>query len=218
MNDKGQTNGHANGAGINGSGAIHVEGERRVVPAPPDRVKDLAEGCVRFVERALKVKLDYEVETLSLLDHYVAQGRKEIAQKPELAAVIAHAAGAYLGEVVRRRHASWWSLAAGDDPALWRIELEQVYLSFSPVQMIADALLHGARDEEHGPGEQLELEEEDRDAIAERLAELPAVSEAEFYAPSTRVEVLDIAVEAIRARHLAADEGEQMALTPDDYE
>jgi hypothetical protein len=177
-------------------------------------VKDLAEACVRFVERKLKVKLDYEPETLPLLDHYLAEARGAAGERPEAGALVAHAAGAYLGEVVRRRYPSWWR-ADGDDPGAWRIELETVYLSFSPVELVADAL-HREGDAE--ASERLELEEEDRQAVADRLAELPPVDEDEFYAPSTRLEVIDIAVDAIRARRLAAGEEAEVHLGPEDYE
>jgi len=201
-----------NGAGSNGEGTSQAA-EREVGPAP-DRVRDLADGCVRFVQRALGVTLDYEPETLPLLDHWVAGARREASERPAAAAVVAHAAGAYLGEVVRRRYPSWWR-AEGDDPGAWRIELEPVYLSFSPVQLVTDALFHGEVEGE--PIEQLELDEADRDAVEARLQELPPVAEDEFFAPSTRLEVIDIAVDAIRARRLADGEPEA-SLKPDDYQ
>jgi hypothetical protein len=203
---------NVNGAGLNGShGAGGPPGEA------PAKVRELSEACVRFVERALGVKLDYQAETLSLLDHYIEEGREAARKKPETAALVAHAAGAYFGEVVRRRYASWWR-AEGDDPGEYRIELEPVYLSFSPVQMMADALLRDDEASSDAPSERLELEEEDRAAVADRLAELPPVSEREFYAPSTRLEVIDIAVEAIRARKMAAGEEAEGAFGPEDYE
>jgi hypothetical protein len=102
-----------------------------------------------------------------------------------------------------------------------------VYLSFSPVQLIADAIFRKEEDAaapplaagaEESAGERLELEEEDRQVVADRLAELPPVSEQEFYAPSTRLEVIDIAVEAIRARRMAEHEDADAALRPEDYE
>jgi hypothetical protein len=203
----------SNGAGHNGSGAPRRADEERAEEPPPAQVRDLAEACVRFVQRALGVQLDYEPETLPLLDHYVEQGRQAAAARPEAAAVVAHAAGAYLGEVVRRRYPSWWR-AEGEDPALWRIELGPVFLSFSPVAMITDALVRG---EEGAPDEGLEMEDADREAVAARLAELPEVPEEEFFAPSTRLEVIDIAVDAIRARRMAAGEPDA-ALRPEDYE
>jgi hypothetical protein len=207
-----------NGSGNKGTGILHEASERNVAP-PPERIRELAEACVRFVERAVGVKLDYEADTLSLLDHYLEEGRKAARAKPETAALVAHAAGAYFGEVVRRRHASWWR-TEGDDPAFYRIELEAAYLSFSPVQLMADALLRSEEEgsEEEDVSERLELEDEDRDDVAQRLAELPPVSEKDFYAPSTRLEVIDIAVEAIRARRMGAGDQADDALRPEDYD
>ncbi len=223
----------ANGAASNGrAGAVDL----RLEP-PPEQVRELAEACVRFVERAIGVKLDYAPETLSILDHYVAQARvapaavapadaqpsrttpAEAPPRPsaaamEVAALVANAAGAYFGEVVRRRHPSWWR-AEGDDPGAWRIELEPVYLSFSPVELVADALVRGGEPE---ASERLELEEEDRRAVAERLADLPPVDEETFYAPSTWLEVIDIAIDAIRARRLGEGEEADAVLRPEDYE
>jgi hypothetical protein len=210
-----------NGVGKNGTTTSHGSGGSDVSP-PPERVGELAEACVRFVERAIGVKLDYQAETLSLLDHYLEEGRKAAREKPETAALVAHAAGAYFGEVVRRRHASWWR-AEGIDPAMYRLELESAYLSFSPVQLMADALLRVDRTEEEAAeeedaSERLELEEEDREAVAQRLAELPPVSDREFYAPSTRLEVIDIAIEAIRARRMGDGDQAEDALRPEDYD
>jgi hypothetical protein len=207
-----------NGAGKNGTSMIHASQGGEVTP-PPERVHELAEACVRFVERAVGVKLDYEAETLSLLDHYLEEGRKAAREKPETANLVAHAAGAYFGEVVRRRHASWWR-TEGDDPAFYRIELESAYLSFSPVQLMADALLRTDEEstEEEDASERFELDPDDRDAVAERLAELPEVSDRDFYAPSTRLEVIDIAVEAIRARRMGDGDQPEGALRPVDYE
>jgi hypothetical protein len=240
-----------NGAGHAGSDkGAPTRGDRRVETAPPE-VRDLADACVRFVERAIGVKLDYEPETLSILDHYLREARVASPEQPAARVLVAHAAGAYFGEVVRRRHASWWRIT-GDDPTAWRIELEAVYLSFSPVQLIVDALfrdealadavstegLGGAAPHRHdapqeeidsveapplaavatlAAGERLELDEDDAVAVAERLADLPPVTDDEFYAPSMRLEVLDIAVEAVRQRRLAEGDGDAI-LGPDDYE
>ena len=255
-----------NGAGKNGSAKLGAYGLEVVdelatragqAEPAPERVRDLADACVRFVERAVGVKLDYEPETLSLLDHYLVGARAAAAERPEAGALVAHAAGAYFGEVVRRRYPSWWRFE-GDDPGDWRIELQPVYLAFRPVQLVADALFRaratgaegagtnhstsaieaaGAAADAHadeaagadedpraedpgsaeGASERLEMEEEDRRVVAARLAELPEVSEDEFYALSTRLEVIDIAVEAIRGRRLADGDGDSM-LGPDDYE
>lgn len=192
-------------------------------PPPPARVGELAEACRRFVKTAVGIELDYEPETLSILDHYVEQSRGSLATRPEAIGLLAHTIGAYFGEVVRRRYASWWQIE-GDDPAYWQIQLEPVYLAFSPVALAHEALSRGeapaadgAGEDEGAPMSQLELEDEDRAAVAARLAELPPVSEDQFFAPSTRLEVIDIAVDTIRARQMAAGEPEAH-LGPDDYE
>lgn len=195
--------------GRRGAFAVAAEG------GGPGAVRDLAEACVKFVERSVGVRLDYTPETLSLLDHYLAAARAEAVARPETVPLLAQAAGAYFGEVVRRRHAAWWR-TDGDDPTYWRVELEAAYLAFSPVQIVHDALL--LPEEERESESRLELTEEDRDAIADRLADLPAVSVEEYFAPTTRLEVIDIAVEAIRARRMAAGEDADAALGPADYE
>jgi hypothetical protein len=197
-------------------------GASRGLPPSPQTVVDLAASCVRFVQRALGVRLDYRPETLPLLDHWLRGGGQVLREgdagpgRPAATALVAHAAGAYLGEVVRRRHASWWR-AEGDDPSAYRIELRDVYLSFNPVDVARDALgLDRGPDGELLEATSLDLDDGDREAVASRLAELPEVTEEEYRAPSTRLEVLDIAVEAIRQK-AAADEAPALALEPDDY-
>jgi hypothetical protein len=214
-----QHNGHANHT-ANGSSAT-----TRAEPAepPPQQIAELAEACVRFVERAVGVKLDYTPETLPLLDHYLEGARSAARERPETAPLIAHAAGAYLGEVVRRRYASWWRMDS-DDPTTWRVELESVYLAFTPIVFVADTLMRPVpTDDDLDDDAQvdiasIELDEADRETVAARLAELPPVSEAEYYSPSTRVEVIDIAVEEVRARRLAEDIDPDASLEPADYD
>lgn len=184
----------------------------RSVDPPPPAVRELAEACVRFVKAATGVELDYEPETLSVLDHYVAEARRSAVKTREAGVVAAHAAGAYFGEVVRRRYASWWRVE-DDDPTEWSIELGSVYLSLRPVSMMADAIF---RDEGAGEDEPLIVEERDRAMISARLDDLPAVTEDELFAPTTRLEVIDIAVDAIRSKRIADGEPEAN-LTPDDY-
>lgn len=177
---------------------------------------DLADACVRFVERAVGVRLDYQAETLPLVDHWLREARAAVDTRPETVPLLAHAAGAYIGEVVRRRHAAWWRTDA-PDPASWRIELRDVFLSFCPVDVARDALgLDRGVDDEILDATSFDLDEDDREAVAARLAELPPVGEEEYRSPSTRVEVLDIVVDAIRQKHVA-EEQPPVALEPEDY-
>lgn len=194
---------------------------------PPQVIADLAASCVRFVERSVGLTLDYTAETLPLLDHYLADARRALLAQSETDAkapiatlpLLSHAAGAYFGEVLRRRYSSWWR-AQGDDPMTYRVELSGVYLAVSPMLFIYEALargltLHG--DEAALESAQIEMDEEDQKAAAERLA-LLEVDDDEYYAPSTRLEAIDVCVDTIRSRRMADGDPVEMALTPEDYE
>lgn len=184
-------------------------------PAPP-HVLELAEACVRFVERTVGIRPDYQPETLPLVDHWLREGRAAVQLRPETVPLLAHAAGAYFGEVVRRRYAAWWRTESSD-PAAWRVELRDVYLSFCPVDVARDALgLERGPDDELLEATSFDLDDDDREAVAARLAELPEVEEEEYRAPSTRLEVLDIIVDAIRRKQVA-EEQPPLALEPEDY-
>lgn len=210
-------------AGGNGKGngaAHHGSAQPPVAAATSDRFTDLAEGCVRFVREAVGVQLDYSAETLPVLDHYLRTRRDDATSKPETLVLVAQAAGAYVGEVVRRRHSAWWR-ADSSDPLEWRLEFEAVFLLIHPIAWIAESLSQALAetvapppraDEELDASSTMEdteadagtaglwVAEEDRAFLAERLAQLPNVTLEDFVAPSTRVEVVDIAVEALRAR------------------
>jgi hypothetical protein len=200
---------HTNGAGPNGASdpSSSTDGE---IPPP---IGELSEACVRFVQQALGVRLDFEPETLPVLDHYVATRRAELTDKPESMGLVARMVGSYFGEVVRRHVASFWHVPS-DDPSTWEIRLMPVYLAFHPVGVAYDAITHG---DQEGPTEYLRIEEEDRDAIEARLAELPVASDEEFFSLSTRLEVLEIAVDAIKARMMSSGLGE-VSFSDEDYD
>ena len=177
----------------------------------PADVDHLAEACVRYVEQATGVRLDYEAETLPVLDHYLASRRADLRGQPEAQNLILRAVGAYFGEVFRRRVGGFWRVE--DDPIHWEVCAEPVYLSFCPFAVAYDALYFG---DDGGPTSKIQLDDEDRDLVDARLAELPAVSEEEFYQLATRLEVLDIAVDAVKNRMIEAGLG-NVAFGLDDY-
>lgn len=195
------------GLTLNGSGAA------RHVAQAPTLVLEMAEGCVRFVHAALGVRLDFSAETLSVLDHYVGTRRQELVAKPEMIGLVARAMGAYFGEVVRRRIRSFWD-AQSDDPSRWELRLESVYVAFNPVAVAYDAITYGDDD---GPTAHFQLDDEDREALERRLAELPSARDEEFFSFTTRLEVLEIAVDAIKARMMSSGLGE-VAFSNEDYE
>src|SRR3954447_2454192 len=159
-------------------------GESASPEPPPPEIAELALACVRFVEGAAGVKLDYEAETLPLLDYYLSSRRAELKARPEALGLVTQAAGAYFGEVVRRRVQAFWHVPS-EDPSTWEVRAHAVYLAFNPVATAYDAIHHG---DEGGSSAHIQLDDADREAVEARLAELPAASDDEFYALSTRLE------------------------------
>ncbi len=173
--------------------------------APPDHVRDLAEGCVRFVERALGITLDYTPETLPLLDHWLRTG--EAREKEEVLELAAPAAGAYFGEVVRRALGdARWHAPAGA-PAAWRLEYEHVFLSFNPVGVALEAALG-----EHVEGwaTHFQLLPVDRETVEEGLERTGGdVREEDYFRLAVRYEVVEQIVETLRALATARNESER---------
>lgn len=210
-----------------GGGGEPEEIEPRNAAGAPAIILELAASCIRYVHQSVGVTLDFTAETLPLLDHYLAEAEKAVMVQSETdmkaafttLQLLVHTAGAYFGEVVRRRYPSWWR-TDGDDPMTYRIELESVYLAFSPMLFVYEALAHGLAvqgDQAVLEAAQIEMDEEDEKAAAARLEEL-SVSEEEYYAPSTRLETIDVCVETIRTRRMADGDPVEMALTPEDYD
>ena len=173
-----------------------IESEEEEVgpqPPPPANVAELAAACVRFVATRYGAALDFAPDTLSFVDHWIREARAEIAERPEAADIVQAAAGAYLGEVIRRAFGGSW--VTDGDQADWRLELERVYCAFNPIGMAREALF---LDEAEGWHAHFELDPGESEAIEQRLAALPSVPDDEYYSPSTRFDVVSILFEALR--------------------
>lgn len=171
---------------------------------PPELVAPLAASCIDYVRSAVGVELDLTGDTLPLLDHYLAGARGEIEARPELLPLLARAVGAYFGEVVRRDMDAFWYLPS-EDVAGGRICFARVFLAVSPVAAAYDALCLGTNHD--GPSSELVLLPHERQLVFQRLALLPEVAEEEYYSFSTRLEVLQIANEALLAEMHRAEVG-----------
>ncbi len=163
------------------------------LPEPPAEISDLALACIAYVERATGIRLDYTMETLPILDHYIREVRADAVTKPEVVEVTAAAAGAYIGEVIRRKLPLGWFAPPGEYRR-WRIELESVFLSVNPIGIAVEAIYLQPAE---GWGAHFRMRPEDERRAEAALEILPQISEDEFYAPSSRVEVLEIIVDAI---------------------
>ena len=179
---------------------------------PPPAVAELAAACVRFVAARYGAGLlDFQPETLSLLDHWLRDARADLTERPETVELVQSAAGAYLGEVVRRAFGARWF--ADGDHAGWRLYMSTVYCAFNPIGMVREALLLEPAEGWHA---HFELDRAEEEAIQARLAALPEVDEEEYYAPSTRFDVVHIVVEALR-ENMRGQGLADVRFTLDDY-
>jgi hypothetical protein len=210
---------------VNGAGSYetHAEAEAAApalpLSAPPDRVAELCAACMRFVSSKYKVALDGTPDTLSLLDQYVRDARDAVRERPESIELVAPAIGAYFGEILRHMSwtlapgtpAEWW--AEGDFDG-WRLYFTNVYLAFNPIGMAREAI---TMTEEAGWSAHMMLDPAEREEIEQRLAAMPDVDEEEYYLPTTRLEVVTVVVETLRARAEAAGTAD-VTFSKDDYE
>lgn len=149
----------------------------------PEPVREFAEQVVDYVRRAVGMTLEYDSDTLPILDHYL---RNVPEDQAATALLVACAAGAYFGEVVRRRLGGQWDLGSAD-PAAWRMVLPGG-LWFAPAGM-ARAVIEGNDDTGldagfHAPAA---YEAETEEAL-ERMAQ---VSEADYYSLCGRLDTLE---------------------------
>jgi hypothetical protein len=145
------------------------------------------------VEKSLGVLLDYSTETLPVLDHYLREAGSPGANLPETTLLLATVAGCYLGEVLRARHPLQWNLDH-EEPLHWSLTSQDASITIFPVA-IARIAIEGIAAERLL--EAFRLESKLKKALANRLGNLPPVSNEEYVAPSTRVEVIDIAFDLL---------------------
>jgi hypothetical protein len=167
------------------------------VAAPPDPVPEYATACLEYVRRALGFELDFTAETLPVLDHYVSTVQETVRERPEIAPLVARATGAYFGEVVRTVIPGFWRIPSPNVHD-WQLCSRVAFLWVNPVGIAYDAL-HGSS-EHDGPRSIVRCAPEDRQFLERRLETLPPVPEDQYFLFTTRLEVLEVANEALHAR------------------
>jgi len=184
----------------------------------PAEVVEYADQVVQYVRRALGVTIEYDSETLPVLDHYL---RSVPGENAAAAHLVAATAGAYFGEVVKRRIGGVWELPSRD-PGSWRLVLP-TGLWFSPAAM-ALAVIVGSdedgnlRDEATDP-EADSIAGSDWDAslnspgplrplVAQVLDNMAAVSHDDYYSLSGRHDTIEH-VESVLVGVTSARRGEE---------
>jgi hypothetical protein len=149
-------------------------------------VTDLAASCVRFVNEALGLTLDYTPDTLPILDHHLREGGR--LAKAEIQQLLAPAAGAYFGEVVRRAMPGVrWHSPDGDYPG-HRLEFEAFFLCFNPMGVVMEVLTMA---EAVGWGAHFQVLDEARELLARALQANEGVPPEDYYTLSVRFETLE---------------------------
>jgi hypothetical protein len=202
----------ANGHG--GSGEHDGEEGPAQLGESPVAILELAENCRQFVQRTLGVELDYDAETLPVLDAYLRMAGSPVRDRPEAEPLVALTVAAYFGEVVRRRIDGLWR----QRPSLedeWQLCARRTFLSMSPLGIVLECLARGA--EHPGPSAELALAQEDRRIAEARLAVFPPVRDEEYYLLSTRLEMIEVVYEALRER-MKAEGREALVYDEADYD
>lgn len=157
----------------------------RIAP-PPTAIADLAEACARFVERALGIRLDGTQDTLPLLDHYLEGVTDGQDRQQDVLALVAPAAGAYFGEVLRiHLGEGTWELDPGA-PEDARLLLAGGRLRVAPAQAALEAIAGAAPE---GAPPVLEAPKH-RDAARAALADFGRVREGDFFKLAVRFDAI----------------------------
>lgn len=193
------------------------------VQKAPEIVAQLVGRCLTHVENRTGMRLDFKIETLSILDYFLRDVLTEEGggalpaigdhRRVDVMHLLAPTVGAYFGEVIRHTFPARWRIE-NDEPKSWLMEFDHVPLRFNPVGAVAEALMEQPI---RGWGCELATSRDETDALLERLEAAPPVPEDEFFSLTTRLEVLQISVDWLRA-HLNAKSSPPPFYSTEDYD
>jgi hypothetical protein len=171
----------------------------------PSRVQEFAERAVDYVRTAVGLTLEYDSDTLPLLDHYL---RNVPQGQPSTVELIALTSGAYFGEVVRRRLGGRWDITA-EDATEWRVYLP-TGLNFAPAGFAAAAIMQADLDDVDS---ELDAPPRMRPYIAQALARMGEVSVEDYYSLCGRLDTLEHVHEvlvAVAAKLVGDEDGAEV--------
>jgi len=153
-----------------------------MLDAVPPRVREYADQAVAYVQRALGIKLEYDSNTLPVLDHYL---RTVPDDQPATLKLVVATSAAYFGEVVRQLLGGRWEL--GGEDAEWRVVLP-TGIHFSPAGFVATAIAKADLDdldsEIAAPPRMLPY-------VQEALSRMGEVTVEEYYSLCGRLDTLE---------------------------
>ncbi|MCP4446894.1 MAG: hypothetical protein GY811_16320 [Myxococcales bacterium] len=161
------------------------------LPDCPPCTAEFVRRALDAVRTAVGVSLEFDSDTLPLLDHYIKRLPKGHA---DAAALIAAMTGSYFGEAVRQTLGGAWKVE-DEDPASWRIVLPGG-LSFSPVRLALSAIL---LDEEGEGNGDFQAPPKLMAALTEAMERMGSVGAADYFTLSCRFDTLEHLQEVILA-------------------
>lgn len=155
-------------------------------PVPP-RVREYAEQVVTYVKKALGVTLEYDSDTLPVLDHYLRTVDEAAGggNQPATIQLVVVTSGAYFGEVVRRRLGGRWEL--GGEDIEWRIVLP-TGLNFAPAGFVAAAIAQADLDDLDS---EIDAPPRMRPYVQQALQRMGEVSLDDYYSLCGRLDTLE---------------------------
>jgi hypothetical protein len=150
--------------------------------AVPARVREYADQVVSYVRNAIGVTLEYDSNTLPLLDHYL---RNVPEGQPQTIQLVIATAGAYFGEVVRRQLGGRWELATEDIE--WRMVLP-TGLNFAPAGFVAAAIARADLDDLDS---EFDAPPRMRPYVQQALERMGEVSIEDYYSLCGRLDTLE---------------------------
>ena len=170
-------------------------------------IADLAARTVEYVRRAVGVALEYDSDTLPLLDHYL---REVPGQAVEVVELVVTTAGAYFGDVVIRHLGGRWEMSTAESRE-WRVVLP-TGIAFKPAAFVAVAI---ARREVGEFDDTLDVPARIRPHFDAALARMGDRDEQEYFSLCGRLDMLEhlsevlvgVAAQLMNAQLPAEDDG-----------
>jgi hypothetical protein len=153
-----------------------------MLDSAPPRVREYADQAVTYVQRALGITLEYDSNTLPVLDHYL---RNVPDDQPATLQLVVATAGAYFGEVVRQLLGGRWELA--DEDVQWRVVLP-TGIQFSPGGFVAAAI---ARADPEDVDSEIAAPPRMLPYVQQALARMGEVSIDDYYSLCGRLDTLE---------------------------
>lgn len=160
----------------------------------PARVREYADQVVEYVRRALGITLEFDSDTLPLLDHYLRTIDPDVTNgQPATVQLVIATAGAYFGEVVRRRLGGRWEIILDEDsppsgePLRWRVVLP-TGLNFSPAGFVAAAIAQADLDDMDS---EFDAPPRMRPYVQQALERMGEVSIEDYYSLCGRLDTLE---------------------------